>query len=54
MVLEEANKSLFWLELPVDAGLVQQEKAKMSLCEANELVAIFVTSLRTAKQKSAI
>jgi four helix bundle protein len=54
IVLEEADESLFWLELLVDAGLLQSEEAKMPLCEANELVAIFVTSLRTAKQKSAI
>jgi four helix bundle protein len=54
IVLEEADESLFWLELLVDAGLIPSEKAKMPLCEANELVAIFVTSLRTAKQKSAI
>jgi four helix bundle protein len=54
IVLEEADESLFWLELIVDAGIIQSEKAKQPLCEANELVAIFVTSLRTAKQKSAI
>jgi 23S rRNA-intervening sequence protein len=49
IVLEEADESLFWLELLVDAGLISSEKAKMPLCEANELVAIFVTSLLTAK-----
>jgi four helix bundle protein len=54
IVLEEADESLFWLELLVDAGIIQSEKAKMPLGEANELVAIFVSSLRTAKQKSAI
>jgi four helix bundle protein len=54
IVLEEADESLFWLELLVDAGLIQREKVRMPLAEANELVAIFVTSLRTAKEKSAI
>jgi four helix bundle protein len=54
IVLEEADESSFWLELLVDAGLIQRENVKMSLTEANELVAIFVTSLRTAKEKSAI
>jgi four helix bundle protein len=42
IVLEEADESLFWLELLVDAGLIQTEKVKMPLAEANELVAIFV------------
>ena len=55
IVLEEADETLFWLELLVDAGLVQRDKVKMPLNEANELVSIFVASLRTAKGlKSAI
>jgi len=55
IVLEEADETLFWLELLVDAALVPTERAKLLITEANELVAIFVASLRTAKaRKSAI
>jgi len=54
-VLEEADETLFWLELLVDSGVAQAYKTAPLLKEANELVAIFVASLRTAKGlKSAI
>jgi four helix bundle protein len=55
IVLEEADETLFWLELLTDSGIVQHDKATSLLKEANELVSIFVASLRTAKGlKSAI
>jgi len=55
IVLEEADETLFWLELLVDSGAITPANADPLLKEANELVAIFVTSLRTAKGlKSAI
>lgn len=55
VVLEEADETLFWLELLVDSGVAQLEKTAPLLKEANELVSIFVASLRTAKGlKSAI
>jgi len=55
IVLEEADETLFWLELLVDSGVAQAYKTAPLLKEANELVAIFVASLRTAKGlKSAI
>lgn len=55
IVLEEADETPFWLELLTDSGIVQYDKATSLLKEANELVSIFVASLRTAKGlKSAI
>lgn len=49
IVLEEADESLFWLELLVDAGIAHRDRITVLLKEANELVSIFVASLRTAK-----
>ena len=49
LVLEEADETLFWLELLVDAGVVRRQQADLLLNEANQLVSIFVASLRTAK-----
>jgi four helix bundle protein len=49
IVLEEADESLFWLELLVDAGLASPEKSQALRQEANELVSMFVASLRTTK-----
>lgn len=55
VVLEEADETLFWLELLVDAGVAQPDKTHILLTEADELVSIFVASLRTVKGlKSAI
>jgi four helix bundle protein len=48
-VLEESDESLFWLELMVDAKLVTPDRAETLLKEADELTAIFTTSLKTAK-----
>jgi four helix bundle protein len=49
-VLEEADESGYWVELLVDAGKVQQEAASPLLNEARELVAITVSSIKTAKR----
>jgi four helix bundle protein len=49
IVLEEADETVFWLELLLEGGIVKHEKLDALLKEAEELTAIFVTSLRTAK-----
>jgi four helix bundle protein len=55
IVLEEADETLFWIELLVESGAAHPEKTASVSREANELVSIFVASLRTAKGlKSAI
>ena len=48
-VLEEADESLFWLELMVDAEVVTKSRVEGLLKEADELTAIFTTSVKTAK-----
>jgi four helix bundle protein len=50
IVEEEADETLFWLEVALEAELVAADKAKALLREADELTAIFVASLKTAKQ----
>ena len=48
IVLEEADESGYWLELIQAKGWVDVSK---QLQEANELTAIFVTSLKTVKNR---
>jgi four helix bundle protein len=48
IVIEEADETVFWLELLVEAGIVPEEKMKSLLAEANALTAIFVASRKTA------
>ena len=50
VVVEEADESVFWLELLVDTGIIAQEKMKELLRESNELLAIFSASQSTAKR----
>ena len=50
IVLEESDETLFWIELLVETGAVALENARASLMEANELVSIFVASLRMVKR----
>jgi|SRR5580692_4475978 four helix bundle protein len=49
IVLEESDESVFWLELLVEAGVGSREKVQSLVKEADELTAIFVASVRTAK-----
>jgi four helix bundle protein len=50
IVVEEADETVFWLELLADTGLVSTEKLSLLLKEANELLAICAASSRTARQ----
>ena len=49
-VEEEADETLFWIELAVDSRLVSLDRARALLKEADELTAIFVASIKTAKR----
>ena len=48
-VVEEADECCFWLELIMDASLLSRKLVEPLYQEANELTAIFVASIRTAK-----
>jgi len=49
IVVEECDETVFWLELLVDAGIFSSAKLAPLLQEANQLLAIFAASQRTAK-----
>jgi four helix bundle protein len=49
VVLEEADETVCWLELLARSGIVTTNKLRDLLAEANELVAIFAASRRTAR-----
>jgi hypothetical protein len=48
-VEEEADESVYWLELLRDSGGASGTSVEPLLTEANELTAIFTASGRTAK-----
>jgi four helix bundle protein len=50
IVVEEADETVFWLELLTETGVLSADRTRDLLVEANELVAVFGASLRTSKQ----
>jgi four helix bundle protein len=49
VVVEEADETLFWLELVVEAKLVSATRLEPLISECEELLKIFSASLATAK-----
>ena len=49
VVIEEADETVFWLEMLRDSAIVKPTKLDHMLDEANQLLAIFAASRRTAK-----
>ena len=49
VVVEEADESLFWLELLVESRIVPSARLDGLIAETNELVSIFVASQKTAR-----
>ncbi len=50
IVEEEADETVYWLELIQEAKLLPQERLKDLITEANELTAIFTATAKTTKQ----
>ena len=53
IVEEEADECLYWLELLVAAGLVTLDEASPLMDEANQLLSIAVSSIKTARKHKA-
>ena len=49
--LQELDETAYWLELLVDGGIVKPAKLDSLQKETDELIAIFVSSVRTARTK---
>jgi len=49
IVEEEADESLFWMELLVEAELMGEQRVQDLMKEADEILAITVSSIKTAK-----
>lgn len=48
---EEADETIYWLEMALDSGLVNKDTVGDLLEEADELTAIFTSSIKTAKKR---
>ncbi len=49
--LQELDETVYWLELLVEAGIVAARRLADLLKEADELIAIFTASVKSAKQE---
>ena len=49
IVEEEADETVYWIELLIDAEIVQLTRVTELLKEADEILAITVSSIKTAR-----
>jgi len=50
--LQELDETSYWLELLIEGSIVKAEQLRSLQDEANQLTAIFVTSVKTAKSRT--
>ena len=51
IAMEESDESMYWLELMLELEMMESEASRDLIREADELTAIFVSSLKTARGK---
>jgi four helix bundle protein len=51
IVEEEADESLYWMELLIDSKIVPGKKLIVLMSDVNEIVAMTVASIRTLRRK---
>ncbi len=52
IVEEECDEAIYWLEMIIEVGLLPQTRLADLIHEANEILAIVVTSINTSKKNS--
>jgi len=52
IVEEETDESIFWMELLTESGLVSAQQLNDLMTEANEILAITVASITTARKRT--
>ena len=50
IVEEETDECLFWLEIIIETGLIEEELIKLLYNEANEILSIVVSSIKSARR----
>jgi len=49
-VEEETDESIFWMELLIESGLIQERLLKDLMREAEEILAIVISSIKTVRK----
>ena len=50
IVEEEADESIYWLELIVESGLMKEDRLVDLMQEANEILAMIIASINTSRK----
>ncbi len=53
IVEEEADESLYWMELLIEAGLVPEKRLEDLMREGDEILAMTVSSIKTLRSRKA-
>lgn len=51
IVEEEADETMFWMDMLIESGTVSAEKLRPLRQEANEIVAMTVASIKTTRSR---
>ena len=51
LALQELDETIYWFELLIDAEIIPARRLKPLMEEANEIMAILVTSVQTVKRR---
>ena len=54
IVEEEADESVYWMELLIESGLVSDGRLSELMQETNEIIAMTVASIRTLQKRNGI
>ena len=52
VALQELEETIYWMELLVESGIVKPRRLSELMREADELMAILVTSVKTLKRRT--
>jgi four helix bundle protein len=50
IVEEEADESMYWMEILIDSNVISEKQVSSLICEAKEILAITVASINTARK----
>jgi len=54
IVEEEADESLYWMELLIDAKIIPEQKLSILMNDLNEIISMIVASIRTMRSKKLV
>ncbi len=52
IVEEECDEAIYWIEILIESGIVEERRLRDLLTEANEILSIVVASIKTSRRRS--